>query len=131
MAEVCSGEMIIKKNDVAIGIAEITDKSLKINSEYVDITTGTARKFLDGCGTTSIDIDISGLFTDDAAVNALESASRTNALVTDFTIVIPGYGEYECDFAVPSFTFDGAHKNAVKISTQLASSGDVTFTAAA
>lgn len=117
-----------------VAFAGLTAKSLKINNERIDATTPDPvtpegamwRETLAGAKS----VDVSGDYTlvEDAPESALVAAAMSDAATDEFQVVVPGVGTFEGVFSVEAeFGDDGK----VTGSMSLASSGAITFTAAA
>lgn len=136
MAATCGALMTLSfKDDAGTPayqlVAGLRSKSIAINSELVDVTsassTGVWREALDACGVRSATISGSGIFADDAGIEALRDAVSENEL-RDSKIVIPSFFDITGSFKVTSFQLDGEYNGAIQFSITLESAGALTFT---
>jgi predicted secreted protein len=100
-----------------------------INNEAVDATAkGDGwRQILDGCGVQAVTLSSQGLVAAPAvALDALELASRTGAIVEARLITNDANPLYEGFYKVTSFERDGEYNDAEGYSVSLESTGTVT-----
>jgi len=111
-------------------IGGIRSKSLKINSESIDVTSEDSaqwREILDGAGITSMSVSGSGIFTDSTAARLV----RTNCIgrtLMNFELIDGGGTKFAGKFKVTSFETAGEYKGEQTYAISLESSGAVTVT---
>lgn len=92
-------------------IAGIRSKTMTINNETVDITSGDEapwRQLLGDTGMRSVSMSGSGVFQDDAAVNVIEDLAF-NGAIQEFQMVFGNGDIIQGTFAVASFEYGGEH----------------------
>jgi TP901-1 family phage major tail protein len=113
-------------------VADCREHSFVRNNEQVDITNKSSNAFrtlLEGAGTKSLDITMSGAMTNDTAFETLQGYAFANSI----NVMSMQYADgdtIEASFAVSSFTVGGVHNGEQTFSCTLQSSGAITFTAA-
>ena len=131
MAATSGRDLIIKKDGTAI--AAVQSKGVSINNEPVDITSDDDdawRTVLAEPGLRSIDIDVSGVTTDDILLAAISAGTSSVALQT-IVITYPSGALHSGSFSLNNLTRTGESAGAVTFSATLASSGEITYTPAA
>lgn len=130
------GLAMLLKIDIAASfttVGGIRATSLSINNAQVDITnqddTGRDRMLLAGAGVRSFSVSGNGVFVDDAAFAAVNTAVLADTQ-GDWQVVVPDFGTYEGPFQIASLEISGEHDGEVAFSITLESAGDVAFTAA-
>ena len=68
----------------------------------------------------------SGVFKDAASDTAIRNAFFDQSL-SDFQVVIPGFGTVSGPFKIASLQYDGPYDGEVKVSMSLASAGALSF----
>ncbi|MGE4043314.1 MAG: phage tail tube protein [Acetobacteraceae bacterium] len=136
MAAVSGKNLRISKGDGAspevfsvIGGAR-TD-SLTLNNGTIDITnkdTNDFRRLLADAGVRSMDLSVTGIFTDTASENAIITAADERS-IDNYKIELTGVGIWQGAFIISSFQINGSHDGVVEYSASFQSSGDFTFTA--
>lgn len=122
-------DLLILKNSTAIAGAQ--ENGITIDNSPVDITAigdGGYRTLGDFAGTRSLDISISGVWTDKVV---RDQAMGTTLLLTDITIDFADGGSLSGDFYLANYAENGAHNTAVTFTATLQSSGEWTYTSAA
>lgn len=113
-------------------IASVRTKSVAINNEPIDITTDDSdawRTLLAEPGNRSIDLSVSGIWTDDDLLAQISAATASVAL-QDLQIVYPDTSTHEGDFMINTFNVTGEYNGAATFEASFQSSGSVTYTAA-
>jgi TP901-1 family phage major tail protein len=130
------GLAMLLKIDIAstfTTVGGIRSTSLAINNAQVDVTsqddTSRDRQLLAAAGVRSVSVSGSGVFKDDAAAAAVNTAALADTHA-DWQVVVPDFGTFEGAFQVSSLEFGGEHDGEVTFSISLESAGDITFTAA-
>jgi predicted secreted protein len=129
MAQFAARTMLIKKN--AVTIANIREKSLKINAEPIDVTTdddGIWRKLLSAAeAEKSIELSFSGLAEEDDLKTIGFDTVVGNCMVTDITITDPSAGSsldiISCNWFLTSYEITGSYKDALMFNATMVSSG--------
>lgn len=113
-------------------IAALRTKSLKLNSEFVDITTSDSsnqwREGLANAGVKSIEISGSGVFTDATYQNLLVTYAMQNT-IRNWQLVHTQLGTFVGPFHVSAFEVTGDYNGEVTFTMTLMSAGEITFTA--
>jgi len=131
MAATSGRDLVIKKDGTAI--AAVQSKGVSINNEPVDITSDDDdawRTVLAEPGLRSIDIDVSGVTTDDILLDAISDGTSSVALQV-IEIEYPSGALHNGNFSLNNLTRTGESAGAVTFSATLASSGEITYTAVA
>lgn len=114
-------------------VGGIRSTSLSINNAQVDVTsqsdTSRNRKLLSGAGVRAFSVSGSGVFVDDAAYAAVNTAALADTHA-DWQVIIPDFGTYEGPFQIAALENSGEHDGEVAFSITLESADDITFTAA-
>lgn len=138
MAAQCGAAIIVSfKDDAGTPayqvVSGLRSRNISLNAETVDVTnansTGVWRELLSGCGVRSASISGSGVFADDAGLEAVRDAFDEHEN-RDAKIFIPDYGTLEGPFKVTALELGGEYNGEVTFSMTLESAGAVTFTAA-
>lgn len=112
-------------------LAGMRSKSVKLNSEFVDVTNADSvnqwREGLANAGVKSIEMTGGGVFLDDTPQNTMISIALLNT-VRNWRIIHPALGTFQGPFFVSAFEFTGDYNGAVEFNITLMSSGEVTFT---
>ena len=105
-------------------------KTISINNEPIDITSdddsGFRTMLASDPAERSIDFSAEGILKDDALI-ALASAGGS-ALVSEYTMEIPGIGTFVGDFYFGSIELGAPYNEAVTFSAEIQSSGEFVFT---
>lgn len=115
-----------------VTVGDCREHGLTLNNELVDITNKSSngyRTFLEGAGTKSIDITVSGVITSDAGFETLQGyalADSINAMAMQWA----DGDTLEGSFAIENFQVSGSYNNEQNFSMTLKSSGSWTFTPA-
>jgi TP901-1 family phage major tail protein len=129
-------EILIKLGDgaapeVFTTVAGLRTKSLKLNSEQVDITNSDSvnkwRELLEGAGVKSMSVSGNGVFTDSATENNLLTA-KINGTHKNFQVIIPGLGTFEGKFQIADMEYAGEHNKEVTHYFGLESAAAIAFT---
>lgn len=113
-------------------IAGLRSKTLTLNNESVDITTSDEapwRALLGDTGLRSMSVSGSGVFQDDAAINAIEDLVMSG-LLNNFEITFENSDVFAGAFQVTSFEYGGEHTAEQTYSMSLESSGTMVLTRA-
>ena len=113
-----------------IPVAGLKTRSMTVNNTNVDVTTadsqGRWRELLGGAGIQSLDVDIAGLYQNDAGAKALFAASTQSSLVT-MRLVTQGI-QIDMSAFVDQYKSDGPFNDAQTFEAKLLSSGQPTIT---
>lgn len=113
-------------------IAGMRSKSIKLDSEYVDVTNADSvsqwREGLANAGVKSMEMTGAGVFLDDTPQATMISVALLNT-IRNWRITHPNLGTFQGPFYVSAFEFSGDYNGAVQFSITLMSSGEVTFAA--
>jgi TP901-1 family phage major tail protein len=129
------GRDFILKNGTWSGgttVADCRTNTLRINHEMVDITNKSSagyRTILEGAGTKSVTLTLSGNVTNDSGFETLQGYCNAGSINAHAM----GWGDgdtLEGSFMASSFEVTGEHNGAQTFSITLESSGTWTFTAA-
>lgn len=115
----------------AVFVAGARSDSIAINNESIDVTDKGDdgwRTLLNDASVRSVDLTVSGLVSGDSLI--AKSLGATNALLSNYEIRIQGIGTASGSFHFSSISVDGPHDGAGEFSATLASSGQITWTAA-
>ncbi|MEM8822038.1 MAG: phage tail tube protein [Pseudomonadota bacterium] len=111
----------------------LTTRNINLNGNLVDITAinkdnpgGVVWRELIA-GIQSVDVDGNGYFEDKAQTILLIDA-KNDGTYLPLQVVVPGLGSFTGNFAVGNLGVAGDLEGAVTMTTQLQSSGAVTFT---
>lgn len=119
--------LLIKKN--AVAIAAVTEKSVSINHEPIDITSDDDdgwRKLLGTVATRSVDLSVSGV-AGDTTLRTI-AAGTGSQLLTDITLEWPNGDVLSGDFYMSSYEESGSTADKITFSAKFQSSGLITFT---
>lgn len=124
---------IYEGTSVATGtlVAGARSDSITINNEAIDITDKGDdgwRTFLNDASVRSVDMNVTGLLDGSSLLAA--SLGATTALLGDYVIDIDGIGVVAGEFHFSSFEIGAPHDDAATFTASIASSGEITFTAA-
>lgn len=113
-------------------IAGMRAKSVKLDSEFVDVTNADSvnqwREGLANAGVKSIEMTGSGVFLDDTPQATMISVALLN-VIRNWKMIHPNLGTFLGPFYVSAFEFSGDYNGAIDFNITLMSSGEVTFTA--
>jgi len=112
-----------------VNITALTETSVSINNEQVDITnkdTGGFRTLLENAGVRSVEITASGRLDDGSSASQLRGYAVANTINT-FSLFYEDGSTVEGLFAISSYSNDGSEGDAMNYSVTLQSSGQVTF----
>lgn len=115
----------------------LRSKTLTINNAEVDVTTADCTtpggplwtEVMEGAKRLSVSGN--GYFKDEANEATLSTLAMSDTPIGNFQIVVPDFGTFEGAFLLSSVEYGGEQEDGVTYSLSLASSGEVTFTAAA
>lgn len=117
-------------------IAGLTDTTITINEQEVDITTKDSagvRQLLAGNVLRSVSASGSGVFPDAAQVELLRVSALAGTHL-NYRLLIPGDstsgGYFQGAFRITSLEYTGQHDGAAMYSVSLSSAGTVAWTAA-
>jgi TP901-1 family phage major tail protein len=112
-------------------VAGLRATTLAFNAQAIDVTNADSadqwRELLAGGGVKSATISGSGIFKDAASDTALRTAFF-NQTLSNWTIVIPGFGTVTGPFKVTSLSYEGPYDGELKLALSLTSAGALTFT---
>jgi len=106
------------------------ENSITVNGEHIDVTDKGSdgwREFMAEIGLRSVDVGFSGWM--DTAFLLAASLGDSTALINSYEVRVEGLGVISGSFALQGLEIGSPHDNATEISTTLASSGEVTWTA--
>lgn len=104
--------------------------SLTINNEEVDVTTKDSagmQTLLEGAGTQTLSMNISGVFIDSAAGRVLFDKVLANS-IDAYSIFWENTDTLEGSFQVSNFEETGEHNGPLTFTATLTRSGDSTYT---
>jgi TP901-1 family phage major tail protein len=112
-------------------VGGVRTRSLKINSELVDVTnsdsTNQWREALATAGVKSVEIAVSGIFIDDTYINQV--IAYVNACtIRNWQWVHSAVGTFQGAFQVTDFELGAEYNGSVTFSFTLQSAGEVAFT---
>jgi len=120
---------------IAIGATDIAGAKmdgLTINREHIDITDkddAGIRTLLDGIGTHSVEMTVSGVLKGTALIAWAEDEAT---VLQTMTFDVPTIGSYTGSFGISTFEHSGSEgAEAATFSASFVSSGAIPFTAAA
>lgn len=114
----------------------LRSKTLTINNSEIDVTTADCdspggplwTEVIDGV--TRITVAGNGYFKDETTEARLNTVAMGTTKIANFQIIVPDFGTFAGAFFVQSLEFGGEQEDGVTYSLSLASTGEVTFTAA-
>ncbi|MGJ8561091.1 MAG: phage major tail protein, TP901-1 family [Litorimonas sp.] len=126
-------DMLLKIEDdgTFITVAGLRTKSIKLNSQTVDVTDQASNgwaELLPEAGIRSVSVTGSGVFRDavsDARVRAAFFAQD----VVNAQMILPGFGTIAGPVLVTSLTYGGTFKGEATFELTLSSAGEPSFTA--
>ena len=134
--------MLIKIGDgatpeVFTPLCGLRSKTLTINNSEIDVTTADCET--PGgplwteviTGVKRVNVSGNGYFKDEASETRLNTIVNAAEAIANFQIVVPALGTFAGAFMLSSVEYGGEQEDGVTYSLTLASSGPVTFTAAA
>lgn len=130
-------ELLVKIGDGATSetfttVGGFRSNSMTLNEETVDITnkstSGQFRELL-RAGVKSMSVSGSGVFTDSASEESVR-ADFYGTTLTNYQVVVPGFGTFEGPFLVSSMGYGGDYNGEVTTDLTLESAGAITYTAA-
>ena len=121
----------IEDNGTYVTVAGLRTKSIRLNSQSVDVTDQGSEgwtELLPDAGIRSMSVTGSGVFRD------ADTDERARQLFFDgeapnFQVVIPDFGIVEGPFQVTSIEYGGSHNGEATYELSLASAGALSFTA--
>jgi TP901-1 family phage major tail protein len=138
MAAQKGSDLLIKVGDgaspeVFTALAGLRSKTLKFNSETVDITNQDSsnkwRELLEGAGIKSANLSGSGVFKDATSDETVRGAFFAGT-IKNYQIIIPGFGTVEGPFQITDLQYGGDHNKEVPVDITLESAGELDWTAA-
>jgi TP901-1 family phage major tail protein len=110
-------------------VAGLRATTLAFNAQTIDVTNSDSadmwRELL-AAGVKSATVSGSGVFKDAASDAVIRTAFFDQSL-SDFQVVIPGFGTVSGPFKIASLQYDGPYDGEVKVSMSLASAGVLSF----
>jgi len=113
-------------------IGGIRSRTISINNDTVDVTTSDEapwRQFMGNTGMRSVSLSGSGVFKDEAAINAIEDLAF-NGNLQEFQVVFGNGDIIQGVFAIPSFEYSGDHTAEQTYSISMDSAGICTMSRA-
>jgi predicted secreted protein len=110
-------------------LAMMRATSYKLGVEMVDITnkdSGGFRTLLEGAGTKSLTIDVSGLACTDSTFETFKGLAQAGSLNT-FQLVEPDGDTIEASFLITNFSASGDYNKEFTFTATLESSGTIAF----
>lgn len=105
-------------------------KTISINNEAIDITTddddGWRTLLGDDPALRSIDMSVEGITKDDALIQLATTGG--SGLISEYTLDMPGLGEFQGDFHIGSLELGATYNEAVTFSCTIQSSGVIQYT---
>lgn len=115
----------------------LKSKTLTINNSEIDVTTADCTD-PDGVmwtevlgGVKRIAVSGNGYFKDEVNETRMNTVAMSADPIANFQIIVPAFGTFAGAFFVSSVEYGGEQEDGVTYSLSLASTGAVTFTAAA
>lgn len=115
----------------------LKSKTLTINNNEIDVTTadcadpgGALWTEVLG-GVKRISVSGNGYFKDEVNETRMNTVAMSADPIANFQIIVPAFGTFAGAFFVSSVEYGGEQEDGVTYSLSLASTGAVTFTAAA
>ena len=112
-------------------VAGARSDSITINNEAIDITDKGDdgwRVFLNDASVRTVEMSVEGILKGDTLVS--KALGVTTNLLDDYIIDIDGIGTVAGEFHFSSMEIGAPHDDAATFSATIASSGEITFTAA-
>lgn len=110
-------------------VAGLTDTSISINQETVDVTnkdSSRVRTLMAQGGVKSFSISGSGVFQDSASEQSVLTAFD-GATFTNFQFLVPDYNTFTGAFQVATLDYSGTYNGAVQYSMTFESAGAITI----
>lgn len=115
----------------------LRSKTLTVNNTEIDATTSNCAdpggalwtEVMDGAKRLSVSGN--GYFKDDTNERTLLDLAMADTPIGNFQIIVPDFGTFAGSFFLSSVEYGGEQEDGVTYSFALASSGAITFTAAA
>jgi len=112
-------------------MAGLRARTISLNAKTVDATNadsiGEWRELLPGAGVKSISVSGSGVFTDDAADEAVRSAFFAQE-ARNWQVIIPAFGTLQGAMQIAALEYSGEFDGEAVYSLTLASAGVISFT---
>jgi TP901-1 family phage major tail protein len=112
-----------------IQVAGLRTKSFKANNTEVDVTnadsTGRWRELLGAAGVQTLDIDVAGIYQQDAGAK-LAMTAVTTAAITTARLVSPGI-QIDGSFLFNEYSSEGPYNEGTTFSLKIMSSGQPTI----
>lgn len=123
-------------SEVFTVLCGLRSKTISLNNSEIDVTTADCTtpegplwtEVLDGV--KRMTVSGNGYFKDEAAELRLNTVAMADTPVANFQLIVPDFGTFAGAFFVGSVEYGGEQEDGVTYSLSLASSGEVTFTAA-
>lgn len=138
MAKFCGkGFLLLKGNadgppETFTQVGAMISTGMSIGKEQVDITSkddSDFRQLLENCGTKTVSISLSGLFSDEVKLNEMQ-AEVLDGTHSNYQIVSDRGDSFEASFEIASMERTGEKPAAETYSITLESAGDVVYTPA-
>jgi TP901-1 family phage major tail protein len=139
MAQQTGRGLLIKKGDggtveVFTTVCGLLARSFSVNNNTVDVTvpdcivpTGRVIESM-VYGVQSLQFSGSGLFDNDIVGKAVSNAAL-NQTLSNYQIIVPGWGTFQGSFIIESLSFSGDKEGNLEFEATWRLSGAVTFTA--
>ncbi len=114
-----------------LAMAGLRARTISLNAKTVDATNadsiGQWRELLPGAGVKSVSVSGSGVFTDDAADEAVRSAFFAQES-RNWQVIIPAFGTLQGAMQIAALEYSGEFDGEAVYSLTLASAGAISFT---
>lgn len=120
----------IDDNGAFVTVAGLRTKSIKLNSQTVDVTDQGSNgwaELLPDAGIRSVSVTGSGVFRDAASDARIRSAFFGQETVSA-QMILPGFGTITAPVLVTALTYGGTFKGEATFELTLSSAGEPTFT---
>lgn len=120
----------IEEDGAFITVAGLRTKSIKLNSQTVDVTDQSSNgwtELLPETGIRSVSVTGSGVFRD-AESDARVRAAFFAQTVVNAQMILPGFGTIAGPVLVTSLTYAGTFKGEATFEVTLSSAGEPSFT---
>lgn len=115
--------------EVFTTIAGLTDTSISINSEVIDVTnkdSSRARTLLADAGVKTFTISGSGIFQDSASEQLILTNFNASTFL-NYQFLVPDYNTFTGAFQVATLDYSGTYNGAVQYSMTFESTGAITI----
>jgi TP901-1 family phage major tail protein len=115
--------------EVFTTVAGLTDTSISINQETIDVTnkdSARVRTLLANSGIKSFAISGSGIFSDAASEQSVLTAFDA-ATYSNFQFIVPSFNTFTGAFQITTLDYSGTYNGAVQYSMSFESAGAITI----